>query len=115
MALTPDEIERYSRQLLLPEWGAAGQERVRDACVVVFGDGPAAETALRYLAAAGVRRCDRAPGDRPIAIALGERARIFSNADREATGAACAVEALKAILQLPFQSQIDLPSLDKGE
>jgi adenylyltransferase/sulfurtransferase len=52
--LAVDEIARYERQLVLPEWGAAGQERVRAARVRVTGRGPAAEAAILYLAGAGV-------------------------------------------------------------
>ena len=45
---------RYARQLALPEVGSAGQERLVGARALVVGDGLAAETAARYLAAAGV-------------------------------------------------------------
>jgi adenylyltransferase/sulfurtransferase len=47
-------ITRYARQLALPEVGPAGQERLGAARAVIVGDGLAAETAARYLAAAGV-------------------------------------------------------------
>jgi hypothetical protein len=45
---------RFARQLALPEVGAAGQERLLAARAAIVGDGLAAETAARYLAAAGV-------------------------------------------------------------
>ncbi|HVU49091.1 MAG TPA: ThiF family adenylyltransferase [Polyangia bacterium] len=45
---------RFARQLALPEVGADGQERLGAARAVVVGDGLGAETAARYLAAAGV-------------------------------------------------------------
>lgn len=54
MSFSLDEIERYSRQILLPEWGAAGQERIRSARVEVSGVNLCAEMTLRYLGAAGV-------------------------------------------------------------
>jgi hypothetical protein len=47
-------VTRFARQLALPEVGSAGQERLVAARAVVVGDGLAAETAARYLAAAGV-------------------------------------------------------------
>ena len=47
-------ITRFARQLALPEVGSAGQARLVAARVAVVGDGLAAETAARYLAAAGV-------------------------------------------------------------
>ena len=45
---------RFARQLALPEVGPAGQERLAAARVAIVGDGLAAETVARYLAAAGV-------------------------------------------------------------
>jgi hypothetical protein len=45
---------RFARQLALPEVGPAGQERLGAARAAIVGDGLAAETAARYLAAAGV-------------------------------------------------------------
>jgi hypothetical protein len=47
-------VTRFARQLALPEVGSAGQERLCASRAVVVGEGLAAETAARYLAAAGV-------------------------------------------------------------
>ena len=52
--LSEPQLQRYSRQLLLPEIGGAGQERLLAARVEVEGEGVAAETLRAYLAAAGV-------------------------------------------------------------
>jgi hypothetical protein len=48
------QIERYSRQIVLQEIGAAGQARLLDARVAIVGTSAAAECTLSYLAAAGV-------------------------------------------------------------
>lgn len=56
MSLTPPELERYSRQLVLPEWSGAAQERLRGASVIVVGAGALGSPVLLYLAAAGVGR-----------------------------------------------------------
>jgi molybdopterin/thiamine biosynthesis adenylyltransferase len=47
-------VTRYVRQIALPEIGPAGQERIVAARVALVGRDLAAETAARYLAAAGV-------------------------------------------------------------
>jgi len=110
---TIDEIDRYGRQIVLSEWGAAGQERVRTARLTVHGSGPAAEAAALYLAGAGVGSLSLAPRRRAEVevSAPGWACAIEGAADRTAVGAAVAVEALKAILGLPYDPRIDLPRM----
>ena len=52
--LNPSEIERYGRHILLPEIGGAGQQKLRDAAVLVIGAGGLGSPVLEYLAGAGV-------------------------------------------------------------
>ncbi len=51
--LTDPEIERYSRQLVLPEWGAAAQLAVSEASVLVVGAGALGSPVAGYRAGAG--------------------------------------------------------------
>ena len=52
--LTKEEVERYSRHLIIPDVGMTGQKRLKNAKVLVIGAGGLGSPALMYLAAAGV-------------------------------------------------------------
>ena len=52
--LTPDDVERFSRHLLLAGFGEEAQRRVRNARVCVLGAGGLGSPAISYLVAAGV-------------------------------------------------------------
>ncbi|MEX2243181.1 MAG: molybdopterin-synthase adenylyltransferase MoeB [Fimbriimonadaceae bacterium] len=54
--LTHEEILRYSRHLIMPEVGLAGQERLKAASVLIVGAGGLGSPAAMYMAAAGVGR-----------------------------------------------------------
>jgi adenylyltransferase/sulfurtransferase len=53
---TDDQLERYSRHILLPEVGGVGQEKLLNAGVLVVGAGGLGAPMLQYLAAAGIGR-----------------------------------------------------------
>ncbi|MDA0322246.1 MAG: molybdopterin-synthase adenylyltransferase MoeB [Verrucomicrobia bacterium] len=52
--LTNDEVQRYSRHLILPEVGVVGQQRLKAAKVLLIGAGGLGSPLGLYLAAAGV-------------------------------------------------------------
>lgn len=54
MTFSRDQLDRYSRHILLPGVGAAGQRKLLEAKVLVVGAGGLGSPVLLYLAAAGV-------------------------------------------------------------
>ena len=54
--LTPMEIRRYGRHLIMPEVGMDGQKKLKASSVVVIGAGGLGSPVTIYLAAAGVGR-----------------------------------------------------------
>lgn len=52
--LTPEEFQRYNRQMLMPEFGLAGQEKLKQAKFLVIGCGGLGSPILLYLTAAGI-------------------------------------------------------------
>jgi hypothetical protein len=58
VALTNCQIDRYSRQLIVDEFGGLAQERLLASRVLLAADRPDFEMALAYLVGAGVARID---------------------------------------------------------
>ena len=54
--LSHDEIQRYSRHLIMPEVGMEGQLKLKNASIVLIGTGGLGSPAALYLAAAGIGR-----------------------------------------------------------
>ncbi len=55
-ALTQAEILRYSRHMLIPEVGLAGQQKLKNTSVLIVGAGGLGSPVALYLAAAGIGR-----------------------------------------------------------
>ncbi len=52
--LSPEELERYARHIVLPEVGGPGQQRLKAARVLIIGAGGLGSPVALYLAAAGI-------------------------------------------------------------
>jgi adenylyltransferase/sulfurtransferase len=90
------ELRRYSRHLLIPEVGLAGQERLRAARVLVIGAGGLGAPVLQYLAAAGIGTIGILDDDRVDVTNL-QRQVIYGEDDVGRLKATAAAERVRAL------------------
>ena len=95
--LTPEELERYARHIVLREVGGPGQAALKRARVLVIGAGGLGAPLLMYLAAAGVGTLGVIDDDAVVAVepaAPGHPWRRPTSASRRSTSAAAAIARL---------------------
>ncbi|MFN2460806.1 MAG: molybdopterin-synthase adenylyltransferase MoeB [Candidatus Velthaea sp.] len=90
------ELRRYSRHLLIPEVGLAGQEKLSAARILCVGAGGLGSPVLAYLAAAGVGRIGIVDDD-AVDVTNLQRQILYSTADVGAPKATVAAERLRAL------------------
>jgi molybdopterin-synthase adenylyltransferase len=103
MALTPLEIERYKRHLVLREVGGQGQQKLKVARVLVVGAGGLGSPLLMYLAAAGIGTIGIVDDDR---VSLDNLQRQIVHATPQ-VGVAKVASAAKAIAALNPHVQVE--------
>jgi molybdopterin/thiamine biosynthesis adenylyltransferase/rhodanese-related sulfurtransferase len=91
-----DFLQRYSRHLLLPQVGEAGQQRLRVARVLIVGAGGLGSPAALYLAAAGVGTLRIADDDR-VELSNLQRQILHTQARVGVAKVASAAQALAAL------------------
>jgi sulfur-carrier protein adenylyltransferase/sulfurtransferase len=94
--LTKLEVERYSRQMVLPEVGPEGQRRLKGSSVAIVGVGGLGIPASVYLAAAGVGRIGVVDHD-VIEKSNLHRQTLYSEADVGGLKATVAARKLKLV------------------
>jgi len=94
--LTPEEIERYARHILLRDVGSPGQRKLKAASVAVVGAGGLGAPLLLYLAAAGVGRLKIIDDDK-VSLSNLQRQILFADEDVGAGKAVLAAEAVKRL------------------
>ena len=80
MAMTDEQIERYSRHIILKEVGVKGQKKLLNAKVLIIGAGGLGAPAAMYLAAAGVGKIGIVDADE-VDLSNLQRQIIHSTAD----------------------------------
>jgi len=90
------DLRRYSRHLLIPEVGLAGQEKLAAARVLVVGAGGLGSPVLAYLAAAGIGRIGIADDD-DVDVTNLQRQILYNTADVGKSKAATAADRLHAL------------------
>jgi molybdopterin/thiamine biosynthesis adenylyltransferase len=94
--LSDDDVQRYSRHLILDGVGEAGQRRLASARVLVVGAGALGSPVIQYLAAAGAGEIEVWDGDRVEISNLG-RQPIHGETDLGASKAESAAAAARRI------------------
>ena len=110
--LSTEELQRYQRHLALPEFGLAGQEKLKNASVLIIGAGGLGSPSALYLAAAGVGRLGLVDFDQVDASNL-QRQLLHGEAD---VGRPKVQSARDALHRLNSRVQLDLHEvrLDSG-
>ncbi|MCB0711186.1 MAG: molybdopterin-synthase adenylyltransferase MoeB [Ignavibacteriae bacterium] len=101
--LTSSERRRYSRHIMLPEIGEAGQQRLKESSILLVGTGGLGSPAALYLAAAGVGRIGLVDGDRVDESNL-QRQVLYGVSDR---GEAKAEAAARRLADLNPEIEIE--------
>lgn len=94
--LSDAELDRYARQIILPQFGGAGQAKLKASHVAVIGAGGIGCPAITYLAAAGVGKLTIIDHDR-IELSNLHRQPLFTDADLGALKAEVAAGAARRI------------------
>jgi len=96
MSLSPDEIDRYARHLVLRDVGGPGQLKLKAARVLVIGAGGLGAPLIQYLAAAGIGRIGIVDDDR-VSLSNLQRQVIHGTPDLEDLKAESAARAVRRL------------------
>ncbi|HEX7618667.1 MAG TPA: molybdopterin-synthase adenylyltransferase MoeB [Verrucomicrobiae bacterium] len=96
MELNNDEIRRYSRHLILPEVGLAGQKRIKGTSVLCIGAGGLGSPIAMYIAAAGIGKIGIVDFD-TVDLSNLQRQILHTDADVGRSKAESAKETIRGI------------------
>lgn len=113
--LTDDELERYARQIVLPQVGGVGQRRLKAAKVAIVGAGGIGSAAIPLLAGAGVRTLTIID-DGEVERSNLQRQTIFRDQQIGEPKAALAVDFARAlnphVNAIPIPQRLDSANVD---
>lgn len=102
--MTEEQLERYSRHLILKGIGVAGQKKLLESKVLVIGAGGLGSPAIMYLAASGVGTIGIADGDE-VDLSNMQRQIIHRN---EAIGTSKALSAARRVKEINPDVQVNV-------
>jgi len=106
--LTKEDLVRYERQIVMPEWGEEGQERLKNSKVLVAGAGGLGAAVLTYLAIAGVGRIRIIDGDK-VELSNLNRQMLHTDKDiakEKAVSAKARLESLNPDIQIETVGEV---------
>lgn len=112
MAFTNEQIERYSRHIILKEVGVKGQKKLLNAKVLIIGAGGLGAPAAMYLAAAGVGTIGIADADE-VDLSNLQRQIIHATADVGKAKVQSAKETMERSIRLSRSIPTGLSSPEK--
>ncbi|MEM9070682.1 MAG: molybdopterin-synthase adenylyltransferase MoeB [Myxococcota bacterium] len=115
-AFTDEQLNRYSRHLLLPEVGEAGQAKLLQGRVLLLGAGGLGSPAALYLAAAGVGTLGIVDGDTVDESNLQRQVlhgRSRVNKPKVVSGAERIADLNPDVEVIPFQERLDSSNIDR--
>jgi len=96
MTLSREELVRYNRQIILPNFGVAGQEKLKKASILIIGAGGLGAPNLQYLTAAGIGRIGVIDFDE-VSLSNLQRQVLFTTEEVGENKAATAIKKLQKL------------------
>ena len=115
-SFTPEQAQRYSRHLLIPEVGEAGQQKLLDSKVLLIGAGGLGSPAAYYLASAGVGTLGIVDSD--VVDLTNLQRQILHTTDRigesKVSSAKQTLEALNPDVKIvPYEERLSAANIDR--
>jgi len=116
MKLSAEQLERYSRQMVIKDFGHSGQENILKSKILVIGAGGLGSPATLYLAAAGVGTLGIVDGDK-VSLSNLHRQVLHYTSDLNKAKVSSAQEKINKlnpeVKVIPYQEMVTLKNILK--